>query len=142
MDRTDSSCLGVVLATLLAGPIFMFAVLLGGWLNDMGKVAFRDEATSLPIMMIIVLVPSIIVGACISVLPNMIGTGMMEWLGRNNPTMRRPIAWAIAGGLSAGIPFAMLGNDPDNWISFLAIIVTGVLCALICRWPVVWDEDL
>ncbi|MGY4396126.1 hypothetical protein ACVWZA_001299 [Sphingomonas sp. UYAg733] len=145
MYRSTSSNSGTVAATLLAGPIFVAGILVGTWSNDM------DKAIELPdIRFVITGVPAIIIGLAlimlagvlISGIPNFLGTWLMRRLGRYNPAMRLPAAWALAGGLATGMPLVLSGNgDTQSSIACFGFSFAGAVCALICRWHVTWEDD-
>ncbi|QNA83673.1 hypothetical protein G4G27_06420 [Sphingomonas sp. So64.6b] len=135
---------GPVAATLLAGPIFVIGLLLGTWSTTMDAAIIvpdlPDVGAGVFITIVVGIVLTMLVGALVSGIPNLLGTRLMQWFGRHNAAMRLPVAWALAGGLSTALPVAMIGGTRNDMIAGFAFSFTGAICALICRWRVVWDD--
>ncbi len=144
MYRSTYSGSGSIAATLLAGPIFVIGLLLGTWSTTMDTVIIvpdlADAGAGILISIVIGIAMTMLVGAFISGIPNLLGTSLMQRLGRHNVAMRLPITWALAGGLAAAMPVTLIGGTQNDAIASFAFSFAGAICALICRWRVVWND--
>lgn len=124
---------GAGIASASAGPIFALTLGLGILpISGQPIPIVVDE----PFGWVILLIPITLVGAILSLIPNIVGSGLMGWLGRSNAALRLPVAWGIAGGLLAA-----------GWIAFVPeasemafpLGATGTVCAMISRRFTVWS---
>lgn len=128
---TTSTCVnGVAAASALAGPVTVTPLMVAGWsarpslsLAGIGQtIAFLLAAT--------------IVGLFLSVFPNAIGAATLAWLGRDRAWARRPTVWAMAGAVFGWLLQIAFGGTEG----VPALAVTGMVCALICRWGTRWHD--
>ena len=146
MTRTATSFVGAMQATLAAGPLFVLGAAISVPIGDPAAAIPVDidlwgtsiamMLTGLPVALAVVMV----VGGMMAVLPNLIGTAAMTWLGDRNPGAQLPVVWALAGAMAFAAPIAMLGGGwgemPPAY--FIPFVFTGTCCALICRRGVSW----
>lgn len=130
-----------MLATLAAGPIFLFGMVIGGLVNYPAAAIpvdiYPDEASLT--LILVGLPPGLvfvtIIGSMIAFLPNLIGATVMAWLSDRNEGARLPATWAIIGGVaSAGSISFIIGDDYQlSPIFVVTFAFTGACSALICR---------
>ena len=148
VTRAASSFVGVMQATLAAGPLFVLGAAISFLISDpaaaipvdidLGGASIAAMLVGVPIVLAVVMV----LGGMIAVLPNLIGTTAMTWLGDRNPGTQLPVVWALAGAAAFAVPIAALGGTwgempPARLVPF---IFTGACCALICRRGVSWTK--
>jgi hypothetical protein len=148
MTRTTTSFGGVMPASLAAGPLFILGAGISVPIGDpaaaipvdidLGATSIAMMLTGLPVALALLMV----VGGMIAVLPNLIGTAAMTWLGDRNPGAQLPVVWALAGCAAFAVPIAALGEawgetSPAHLTPF---VFTGACCALICRRGVSWTK--
>ena len=130
MIRSYSPVRGVALATFAAGPIFTVSYTLAAFyfrLPDPVAVSFDDFLPWLA-----VLFSSVIVGAILAFVPNVIGCTLMGALAEISTAAHAPEAWVAAGAASGtGIALAFGLDWPSE--GFLALVATGAACAGICH---------
>ncbi len=140
MYRRTSPGAGLITAIVSAGPIFVIGLLLGTWSADMDAVILPPGLSDASPSIVAGMVMTILAGALISGIPNVLGTCIMQRLGRHNIAMRLPVAWALAGGLAAGMPFALIDAGQDSAVAGFSFAFAGTMCALLCRCGVHWEE--
>lgn len=124
---------GVLMGTLVAGPVFVTMLMLTYGSYSPGDTTDPSGLAMLPAVMAVVLP----FGAVLALLPVLLGAWLMGWLGCANQGGRLPVAWALAGGFLAGLPTWLLDGEQQVVISLAA---TGTLCALAARWQTRWVE--
>lgn len=140
---------GVTLATLTAGPLFVLGAAISILINDPAAAVPVDidlDGTSAGMMLVgipVALALVMISGSILAILPNLIGTAAMIWLGDRHRGTQGPIFWALAGASAFAAPIAALNvtwaqASPDRLVPF---VFTGACCALICRGPVSWVKS-
>jgi hypothetical protein len=141
MKTKGSPGYAAIVASSAAGPIFLislFAAIL--YLQTPSAIPFGvGEAAALAAGSAL-LVPAFLVGFFLALLPNLVGASVMAALAETVEEARAPVAWVAAGALGgAGIAVLSSGFGSDPPIAF-ALIVTGGLCAGICRRTFAWDD--
>jgi len=141
MTRTATSFVGAMQATLVAGPLFVLGAAISFLISDpaaaipvdidLGGASIAAMLLGVPIVLAVVMV----VGGMMAVLPNLIGTAAMTWLGDRNPGAQLPVVWALVGAAAFAVPISALGwtwgeTSPAHLVPF---VFTGACCALICR---------
>lgn len=124
---------GALLATICAGPVFVFPFFLMP-IPPVGPGALFSGLIALFGI-------SILFGAVIAFLPVFFGGYFMALWGSRNPRARHPVLWGIAGAaLATPIGMFLTGlerGDPRFWALFA---FTGAVCALLVRLGTRWDE--
>jgi hypothetical protein len=127
MDRLEYPATGVFTAAFLAGPIFMFGLLLADYFSRI-PAAIPLE----PEMLLVVpfMGYTMVIGFLLAIMPCLIGAALMTALSRS-PVMRSPFAWCVIG---SAIPLTVAWLSWGEWgIPTFALSATGGTCALICR---------
>jgi hypothetical protein len=130
---TNHAIAGAGRASLIAGPCFTLSAIAAAlYLKLPEPVIIRpvDVMGTLGI-----LIPATIVGAILGFLPSLLGSAVLGWLAGRISLLRFPLIWPLVGGGLAAI-FART-DMPDEWR--FAFIVTGALCAMVCRRHWEWD---
>jgi len=122
----------ILVASLAAGPLMWFAMVL---MNIPTVPGVGWEILSVAIQ-------TIPLGALFAFLPNLIGATVMTGLGALFRPARSPFAWIGAGALG-GLLVAAIFNAAalDDKSMFVAMILTGMACAAICRAFTRWPEE-
>ncbi|QNQ11354.1 hypothetical protein [Sphingomonas alpina] len=138
--RAATNYHGFALATFLAGPIYVTSMGIAIWTTDMSAAVQLPNDWSWVAALLPLTMFSMIGGAFLSIVPNLIGLQAMMWLGGRNPAMQLPVSWALAGVLS--MAFVTMLAEPDSTVSIpgIALVITGAICALLCRRGVSWEE--
>ncbi len=131
-DVVEGMNYAVLVAVLAAGPIFAAAALLlmpidvdRDWVSAMGQAAMSIVAFPLTVP----------IGGFLALLPVLVGVLALGNAGQTIPTLRRPAAWALTGGVM-GLTLATMF---DTGVAVgLAVITTSVACASIARHFVDW----
>lgn len=121
-------------AALIAGPCFVLstsAAVLYGRIPE-PIIITPGEFFGLLFLMI----PASLVGFILGFLPSLLGSVIMGWLARHIPALRLAPIWTLVGGALAGIPYFM---EPEDASFGFAFVVTGAICATICRRHWRWD---
>jgi hypothetical protein len=124
---------GALLASVLIGPLVGAVGLVASALTD------RDTALTTFYASPLVLLFAMPVGFAVSIVPNLIGTAVLAWAGRENEGVRLPALWALVGaaaGWGLGLGLAR-GSSTNTGPAMLAAI--GVASALLCRWRTRWN---
>ena len=148
MTRAATSFVGVMQATLAAGPLFILGAAISFLISDPAAAIPVDinlDGASIAAILLgvsIALAVVMVIGGMMAVLPNLIGTAAMTWLGDRNPGAQLPVVWALAGAVAFAAPIAALSGEwgemsPAYLIPF---VFTGACCALICRRGVSWAK--
>ena len=148
MTRAATSFVSVMQATLAAGPLFVLGAAISFPIGnpaaaipvdiDLGGTSIAMMLTGLPVALALLMVFS----GMIAVLPNLIGTTVMTWLGDRKPDAQLPVVWALAGAIAFAAPIAALSGEwGEEWPAHLVpFVFTGACCALICRRGVSWAK--
>lgn len=125
----------VAKASLVAGPVF--AVCAAFPMPPIAMISHPDAMA-----LLVVLAAVIIIGVLIALPANLLGSLAMIRIGDHVLLARRPLAWALVGGVAAPTPFLLSGlMAEDNAGLVFAFGITGACCALVCRRRVSWPED-
>jgi hypothetical protein len=127
-----------IAATFAAGPIFVTSLALAQ------PVLYPDPIT-LPLLEIVTAVLPIfavasVAGAIIAAIPIAIGATAMGWLGEYNAGLRLPPAWGLTGGMMSGGWFVFVPSESTEHGVIFALVATGAICALICRYGTRWSD--
>lgn len=131
---------GIVVAALAAGPVFFIAgSLASAFMTAHGMEVFRwVEAEELPL----ILLRSMRYVFLSAILPATLGAAAMAVLGAMFRGARSWLAWMFAGAVLAGLICLVF---PDLVVTYrvhaVALLVTAVICGIICRAFVRWPED-
>ena len=119
------------LASLIAGPAFITAFPLIEFYRSLPAPIEIDGADILSLLQIM---PTFaLIGALIAFIPNLVGTLVMSRWSYRSWLARTPLAWIVAGGISGGaIGYLLTGGDTILGLT-PAFVVTGGLCAGMCR---------
>lgn len=145
MKRYQSNPASIGLASVVAGPIFGSSLLAAWWIII---PATRPEAITISdvLQFLAAILPACLIttpfGMIFSIVPNILGTLMMAWLGAHCAALRQPIAWAMVGALIAGLPIWICAPDPSGTPYVLAFALTGAACALVCRCGARWPTPI
>jgi hypothetical protein len=119
------------LASLTAGPIFITALPVADLYLRLPAPIVIDGSDILTLVQLVPLVA--LIGALIAFVPNMLGTLIMAQWSRRSWLARTPPAWIVVGGASGGgLGYLSTGDWPDHVLT-AAFILTGGLCAALCR---------
>jgi hypothetical protein len=122
----------ILAASLAAGPLMWFAMLLMDLptVTRMGWEVLSGAIQTIPL------------GAFFAFLPNLIGATVMTGLGALFRPARSPFAWIGAGALG-GLLVAAIFNATalEDRSLFVAMILTGMACAAICRAFTRWPDE-
>jgi hypothetical protein len=126
------------LASLAAGPVFVTVATFGDFYRGIPATFEIDWADIVALLQMIPLVLPI--GALIAFAPNILGTIVMSQWSQRSWLARTPMAWIVAGGaFGAGLGQVLTGGDTFG--AMPAFVVTGGLCAAVCRLFVDLDRE-
>ncbi len=134
---------GPIIASIAAGPVFVIS----GAASALYLTLPRPIPTNVPdlfgvlISSAFIMLPAIVLGWFIAIVPCFAGTAALGNLGRVTPWVRLPLLWALVGGGVMAVPlllFSDFGNNADALI--FAFTAAGTVCALICRRFTVWER--
>ncbi|HTU12630.1 MAG TPA: hypothetical protein VMG08_17195 [Allosphingosinicella sp.] len=130
---------GIVVAALAAGPVFFIAgTLVSPFVASPGGEVFRwAEAEALPL----ILLYAIRYAFLPAVLPVTLGAAAMVVLGAMFRGARSWFAWMLAGAMLAGIVCLLFPDLLAFRLLAVALFITGIACATICRAFVRWPRD-
>jgi len=130
---------GIVVASLAAGPVFFIAgTLLSPVIASPGGEVFRwAEGQALPILLLL----SVRYAFLPALLPMTLGAAAMAVLGAMFRRARAWLAWLLAGAILAGIACLLLPDLLEFRLLAVALLITGMLCGLVCRAFVRWPVD-
>ncbi|MEA3010042.1 MAG: hypothetical protein QOJ91_1734 [Sphingomonadales bacterium] len=124
------------LASLAAGPIFLASTALAYAYLELPRPVIIDPAQILPGMALFI--PAVFVGFILSIIPNLIGSYLMQFTGGVFPAARARSLWFAAGAL-AGAAIAGATGAFAQPPSAFALIFTSACCARICRLSGHWE---
>lgn len=131
---------GIVVAALAAGPAFFLAgTLLSGFIASPGAEAFSwtAQADALPYLLLM----SVRYAFLPAVLPVTLGAAAMAVLGAMFRGARSWLAWMFAGALLAGLLCLLFPDLLSFRLLAIALLIAGIVCAIICRAFARWPED-
>jgi hypothetical protein len=146
MHRIAPFRLGAVFASLVAGPLLLVSILCS--VAVIHPQSFFSLTTGQMGVFAGIFVASIPAGFLLSVLPILLCTALMYWLGRMSPDARSPVFWAGAGALLTGtamiaLEIVLTGGDRPLAVALEPtpiVMIPGALCGLIARARTVWRE--
>lgn len=128
----------IIPASLAAGPIFLVSTALAFFYQQlphpMSITATPFGAAGIALM----LVPTIIAGFILSMLPNLLGSRLMFFTGIALPETRARPIWVGAGALM-GAAIAWPTGAFDSPAVAFGLIATSACCAALCRQSACWD---
>ena len=128
MSETANHRLGIVLASVLAGPVFLLTAGLADlYLRIPAPIVVDAQSVWL---LIGLCVPATVFGTIVAAPINGIGALAMMALGGGWPPARTRTAWALAGGLTGGALVWLFA--PAAHVGF-ALIATSTFCAWLSR---------
>lgn len=130
---------GIVVAALAAGPVFFIAgTLASAFVASPGGEVFRwVEAADLPVIMLMAVRYAFLP----AVLPVTLGAAAMAVLGAMFRRARSWLAWMFAGLLLAGLICLLFPDLLSFRLLAVALLITGIVCGIICRAFARWPED-
>ena len=136
MARQGSLMHGVALATLAAGPAFLTAATLGAYCLQIPRpIAIAPQFVFAGVLL---LIPATVIGALVSVVPNLLGAIALARLADRLPPLRTGPAWTLIGAALAFLLFRDTGASEA--IFLFPATATGALCATLCRHGIWWAE--
>ena len=132
--RAPNPFAGSLLASVAAGPVTALAVGLAGLISNPNAVD-PVQAGQLLGIGVVLLIPATLV----ALLPNLVGTALMLWIGRRIEMTRFPVIWALVGAATLGVPLAWCATPGDTVP--LAGALIGAACAAICRGWAYWPDE-
>jgi hypothetical protein len=122
---------GAIIASMLAGPLFVLPITVLSLVENGTDGGFG--LVMLPLAMMV----TVPFGFVISLIPNVMGAAVMASIGERNFAARHSIAWAASGLLFGAIIGALCWPGGNG---LLVLGSVGLLCALVSRRFVVWDN--
>ena len=139
MRLSSNPLVGIMAASLAAGPISILLFLLGSTAYLLHDHASSGELFYLWREFPMLLVRGTLIGFIASLVPNAIGSMTLGMLGVILPVARRWAFWPIAGGgVALFIPLLLEGRSVlyENCLYSAAM---GAACAAICRFFTRWE---
>ncbi len=136
MDRVRNVISAAALASIAGGPLLLVMMTIGVLLSGDPVHVAPDQA--LQALTVIAMIG--MVGWFVAIVPNLLGTAVLGWLGRFNIGMRMPAAWAIIGAAAGGVPAWLCATDYARSETAAAMAGIGAVSALLCRARVRWDD--
>lgn len=131
---------GGLLATLLAGPIFLLTLGLAPLALDAARPLTLHPAVADGAVMLPIAAASIVLGSVLAVMPVWLGGTTMGWIAARNPGLAHPAFWSLVGAAITAAAAIALDFAPDTPIGF-ALIATGAICATIVRYGTRWSDE-
>jgi len=130
---------GIVVAALAAGPLFFIAgSLVSAFIASPGGEVFHwVGAQDLPLILLL----SVRYAFLPAVLPVTLGAAAMAVLGAMFRRARSWVAWMLAGAGLAGLICLLFPDLLTFRLLAVALLITGIVCAIICRAFARWPED-
>jgi hypothetical protein len=126
-----SAPIGVLLASLAAGPVFLISnVLARAYLELPRPVPVAAETL---IQLLAALLIALAIGFFLALIPNIVGTGLMKLLGARWHGARAPACWVVAGAASGAALAQLSGAFSQGPDLAFALVATSVICARISR---------
>lgn len=138
MKTLHSPILAALPASTAAGPVFLLSYIGLAVLTIIpGPIPADPEFV---IALVFALVPAVIVGFLLSFVPNAMGAYLLSFAGESSETARDPVVWMGVGGI-LGFGIAVLfGAFESSTEATLALILTSIVCAGICRARTRWED--
>jgi hypothetical protein len=131
---------GILISSVAAGPIFVTLLGIEALYTSLPK-AMPVPGDSSGVLMLFLIIPVVAFGFFAALLPNAVGAWMMGNLGRHFEFAQLAPIWAATGSLGVVSALALGGwFVADQSTGLSALIITGGICALICRHYTRWAE--
>lgn len=133
MEHGRSTAASASLASIAAGPLFLFSYTFAALYLKL-PAPIEIDLRIVPSFMLM-LIPALIIGFTLAIIPTIFGTLAMSALARRNELARLPAAWVVVGGVCGALIATMVGRSQygmDAETAF-ALISTSAICAVICR---------
>lgn len=122
----------IVLASLAAGPAFVASTALAALYLQLPGAVDVTVGPAQIIWLILMPIPVVLVGFVLSIIPNIIGTGVLLLAGFQFTAARTRAAWIGTGALF-GTAIAWATTDFAEPATAFGLISTSACCAAICR---------
>jgi hypothetical protein len=130
-----------LLASLVAGPIYVVSFALSEYCRQIPQsVSITFESAP---FVVVTLVFSVIGGFFLSILPNLLGAGMMAHAADASESAQSPLAWVGAGaviGALIALPFSWIGERIDP-LTMFPLVATSAACAGLCWRLMGWSRE-
>jgi hypothetical protein len=136
MPARRSSTLPLALASLAAGPIFLFATGLAALYLQLPRPVVLEPGEVIAFAALAA--PAALVGFVLSLLPNLVGRYLLIRAGGALPQMRRRAVWIATGALHGAALAWGTGAFAQPPYAF-GLILTSAACAGICRKSACWE---
>jgi hypothetical protein len=144
MRSFSSPVIGRMIASLVAGPLFLLSFLFARIVADPPPLSSVTAPTfAVLIGLTVAAGPA---GFVVSALPISLSALVMTRIGRYEPETRAPFLWAATGGalaiaISVAVSMGLARAERPDVILAIAAAVPGIVCALICRRAAEWPDD-
>jgi hypothetical protein len=138
MEKSVFIAKGILISSVAAGPIFVAVLGMEALYASLPK-AVPVPGNGSGILMLFLIIPVVAFGFFAALLPNAVGAWLMGNLGRHFAFAQLAPIWAATGSLGVVSALALGGwfaEDQSTGLS--ALIITGAICALICRHYTRW----
>ena len=138
MELSSSVGRPIVIASLLAGPVFVTSCALASLYLKLPKpVVVSGSEFGL---FLVLLGPALIAGFLLAFVPVAIGTAALVALGERSPAFRSPGMWsAVGAAIGIGLVTALKLDGPWQEFGF-ALVVTCAVCALVSHKIALWED--
>jgi hypothetical protein len=124
------------LATLAAGPIFLVSTGITALYLQLPRPVGVDPALAAPLLLLFV--PAVMIGLVLSIIPNLVGSRLLLFIGRVFPAARGYPVWIGTGALYGTALAFETGVFAAPAVA-VGLIVTSACCAGLCRLSAFWD---
>ena len=138
MSRTGSRAAGIALATMLAGPVFITSIALASFFRMLPAPVVVSGQNIL--IYLALLIPSMIVGAFLAGLPNLIGTVALAALADTQDWARPLPVWMLTGAVIGMIITFVTAGPRSDPATMFALVATSAICAGLCRCFLRWQD--
>ena len=140
MQRTGSIRTGVMLASIVAGPVFIVSAYAASLYLTIPAPVVLDANKI--IAFALVAVPATALGFIIALVPNFVGAALMTALAERAEFARPPLVWTIVGagiGMALALVFKVYPTEPE--LAF-GLTIASAISARLCRTSLDWDAAL
>jgi predicted branched-subunit amino acid permease len=130
----------ILIGAVPAGIAFMIPTLLVSFIVDEFPDLSFDPGALGSLLMVTLFVT--VMGWIYAIIPTLVGTIVMSWLGVKYPRTRAWPVWGVAGALCIIIPALIIMREEfmETAPVLLGFFSAGIICALTARYFVRWDE--
>ena len=128
----------ILFACLVAGPAFLTSTVLASHYLELPRpivVAPEEVGTFL-----IMLIPALLVGFFLALVPVVIGTAALRSLGNDSLRFRSPWLWTATGAVTGATLALLLGLATVGQHFAFGLVVTSALCGLVSRKFTSWED--